>query len=166
MVYFITGELKQDYPHDSLQSHSLSHKTFDVPNPYDDCFKGVKLASQYLREMGVSRAKRKEILESFEIGTIKVQKAGVNEYGIRFFGGNAQPMEQFLSDTFGPMTNRANLALPPKWNSMTGIKQWKIKPETTMIKGKVTPQLNEGPQYIGGANQIFILEPWKYGSLS
>ena len=146
--------------------YSLSHKTFDVPNPYDDCFKGVKLASQYLREMGVSRAKRKEILESFEIGTIKVQKAGVNEYGIRFFGGNAQPMGQFLSDTFGPMTNRANLALPPKWNSMTGIKQWKIKPETTMIKGKVAPQLNEGPQYIGGANQIFILEPWKYGSLS
>ena len=146
--------------------HSLSHKTFDVPNPYDDCFKGVKLASQYLREMGVSRAKRKEILESFEIGTIKVQKAGVNEYGIRFFGGNAQPMGQFLSDTFGTMTNRANLALPPKWNSITGIKQWKIKPETTMIKGKVTPQLNEGPQYIGGANQIFILEPWKYGSLS
>ena len=132
--------------------HSLSHKTFDVPNPYDDCFKGVKLASQYLREMGVSRAKRKEILESFEIGTIKVQKAGVNEYGIRFFGGNAQPMGQFLSDTFGPMTNRANLTLPPKCNSMTGIKQWKIKPETTMIKGKVAPQLNEGPQYIGGAN--------------
>ena len=35
-----------------------------------------------------------------------------------------------------------------------------------MIKGKVAPQLNEGPQYISGANQIFILEPWKYGSLS
>ena len=34
-----------------------------------------------------------------------------------------------------------------------------------MITGKVAPQLGFGEQYIGGANQIFVLEPWKYGSL-
>ena len=129
------------------------------------CFNGVKEASEYLKDMGVPRAKRKEILESFELGTIRVQKAGPNEFGIRFFGGDARPIGQFLTDTFGPTTNRVNLALPPKWNSMAGIKQWQIKPGTTIIKGKVGPQLSEGTQYVGGANQIFVLEPWKYGTL-
>ena len=81
------------------------------------------------------------------------------------FGGDARPIGQFLTDTFGPTTNRVNLALPPKWNSMAGIKQWQIKPGTTIIKGKVRPQLSEGTQYVGGANQIFVLEPWKYGTL-
>lgn len=48
---------------------------------------------------------------------------------------------------------------------MTGIKQWQIKPETIMIKGKVAPQLEQGAQYIGGAEQIFIYKPWEYNNL-
>lgn len=48
---------------------------------------------------------------------------------------------------------------------MGGIKQWLIKEGTTIIKGKAAPQLSEGTQYVGGAEQIFVLEPWKYGSL-
>jgi hypothetical protein len=48
---------------------------------------------------------------------------------------------------------------------MTGMAQWQIKPGTTYISGKVGPQLQFGSQYIGGANQIFVLEPWKYGTL-
>ena len=30
---------------------------------------------------------------------------------------------QFLIDTFTPLTNRANLALPPQWDGMTGVSQ-------------------------------------------
>ena len=130
-----------------------------------DPYRGVKEASKYLKKMGVPRSKRVKVLQSFDIETIKMKQAGNNEFGLRFYGGNAQPMGQFLMDTFSPLTNRSNLALPPKWNAMTGIKQWQIKPGTTMITGKVAPQLGFGEQYIGGANQIFVLEPWKYGSL-
>ena len=89
--------------------------------------------------MGVPRSKRVEVLQSFDIETIKMKQAGNNEFGLRFYGGNAQPMGQFLMDTFSPLTNRSNLALPPKWNAMTGIKQWHIKLGTTMITGKIAP---------------------------
>ena len=51
-----------------------------------------------------------------------------------------------------------NLALPPSWNQMTGIKQWQIEPGTIMLKGIADSQQLQGTQYIypGGAEQIFI----------
>ena len=115
--------------------------------------------------MGVSRAKRVEILKSFDVRTISVETAGSNTYGIRFYGENARPMGQFLTDTFTPLTNRANMALHYEWNTMTGIRQWQVVPGTTIFRGTVAPQLNYGSQYIGGAKQIFVLEPWNYGTL-
>jgi len=42
---------------------------------------------------------------------------------------------------------------------MTGIKQWQIKPETTMIRGRVAPQFKYGAKYNGGAEQFFVLQP-------
>jgi hypothetical protein len=132
-----------------------------------DAYQGVKQASQYLRDMGVSRADRVTALQSFDIRTISVQTAGDANFGIRFhdFGQTARPMGQFLTDTFTPLTNRSTMALPVEWNGMTGISQWQIKPGTTMIKGQVGPQLQFGSQFTGGASQTFILEPWKYGTL-
>lgn len=107
-----------------------------------------------------------KFIQSFEVGTIRVEKAICNQFGTRFFDSEyARPMGQYLFETFTPQTSRANLALPPVWNKIEGIKQWKIKEGTTMIIGKVAPQLEQGDQYVGGAEQIFVLEPWKYGSL-
>ncbi|MDU4291732.1 MAG: RHS repeat-associated core domain-containing protein [Mixta calida] len=132
-----------------------------------DPYKGVKDASTYLRAMGVNRAQRKQIIDSFELNTLTVQKAGNNQFGIRFhdYGKTARAEGQYVFETFTPQTNRAGLALPPEWNGMTGIKQWQIKPSTTMVKGRAAPQLEYGAHYSGGAEQIFILQPWKYGSL-
>ncbi len=33
------------------------------------------------------------------------------------------------------------------------------------LKGLAAPQLQFGPQYTGGAEQMFVLKPCKYGSL-
>jgi hypothetical protein len=74
--------------------------------------------------MGVNRDDRRKILQSFEIGTIRVEKAGFNQFGVRFYDNKwARPMGQYLFETFTPQTNRANLALPPVWNKIEGIKQ-------------------------------------------
>jgi hypothetical protein len=134
---------------------------------FSDPYMGVRTASEYLKSMGVSRTKRVQYLQSFDVRTITVGEAGENMYGIRFhdFGKKAKPMGQTLFESFSNYVNRGNLAIPFKWNEMTGIKQWKIKLGTTFIKGKVAPQFKYGPQYIGGNDQIFILEPWKYGTL-
>jgi len=74
-------------------------------------------------------------------------------------------MGQYLFETFTSQTNRARLALPPEWNGMTGIKQWQITPETTVLRSGTAPQMSYGGQYAGGAKQMFVLEPWNYGSL-
>ena len=119
-------------------------------------YDGVKQASEYLQSQGVPRAYRKQILESFDVETIKLQTAGESTYGLRFYGGNANAEGRYLFETFSPLTNRQNLALPYEWNSMTGIQQFQIRKGTTMITGKAVAQKSFGSQYIGGANQWYI----------
>ncbi|MEE3664939.1 hypothetical protein V2I52_24115 [Brenneria sp. g21c3] len=103
------------------------------PDPY----KGAKDASAYLRSKGVDRDTRKQIISSFELDTISVQKAGNNRFGTRFHddGKSAWHLGQYVFETFTPLTNRSGLALPYEWNRMTGIKQWQIKPGSTIIRG-------------------------------
>jgi RHS repeat-associated protein len=119
-------------------------------------YDGVKQASEYLQSQGVPRAYRKQILESFDVETIKLQTAGESTYGLRFYGGNANAEGRYLFETFSPLTNRQNLALPYEWNSMTGIQQFQVRNGTTMITGKAAAQKRFGSQYIGGANQWYI----------
>jgi len=123
-----------------------------------DPYSGVKEASDYLKSQGVPRQYRKQILESFDVRTIKMDVAGPNTYGLRFhdFGVNAQAKGRFLFESFTPLTNRRNLALPYEWNKMTGIKQWQIKPGTPIIKGTVAPKFQYGSQYVGGETQWYI----------
>ena len=93
----------------------------------DNVYDGVRQASKYLKEQGVPRQYRKQILESFDVRTIKLEKAGENTYGLRFYGGNANAEGRYLFETFSPLTNRENLALPYEWNSMTRIQQFQVK---------------------------------------
>lgn len=121
-----------------------------------DAYDGVKQASEYLKQQGVPRQYRKQILESFDVGTIKLETAGDSTYGLRFYGGNANAEGRYLFETFSPLTNRENLALPYDWNGMTGIQQFQVKNGTTMLTGAAAPQTGFGNQYIGGAKQWYI----------
>lgn len=123
-----------------------------MPDPYA----GVKDASEYLKSQGVPRAYRKQILESFDVDTIKLQTAGDSTYGLIFYGGNANAEGRYLFETFSPLTNRQNLALPYEWNSMSGIQQFQVRSGTTMITGNAAAQGSFGSQYIGGAKQWYI----------
>ncbi|TDB41616.1 RHS repeat domain-containing protein, partial [Photorhabdus khanii] len=142
-------------------------KSSSISNAPPDPYKGVQDTSAYLRSMGMSRVQRKQVIDSFELSGMSVQKAGNNLYGIRFhdYGKTARAEGQYLFETFTSQTNRSGLALPPDWNGMTGIKQWQITPGTAIIKGRAAPQLEYGSLYSGGAEQMFVLQPWKYGSL-
>ena len=148
---------------DANRSASNADWLKELPDPYG----GVKQASAYLKSMGVDRATRTQILQSFDVSTLSVEKAGDNLFGLRFhdFGETARPLGSYLFETFTPQINRAGLALPYEWNGMTGIQQWQVVPGTTYLKGLAAPQLQFGPQYTGGAEQMFVLQPWKYGSL-
>ena len=141
---------------DAYQSATEKGNSKSGSSSVDDVYDGVKKASEYLKQQGVPRKFRKQILESFDVRTIKLETAGENTYGLRFYGGNASAEGRYLFETFSPLTNRENLALPYEWNSMTGIRQFQVKSGTTMITGAAAPQLSFGGQYIGGANQWYI----------
>ena len=136
---------------------------------FSDPYSGVKQASEYLKSQGLPRELRKDILESFDTRTITMDMAGENTYGIRFFGKPPKPYTgsgakangPFLFETFTPQINRSNLALPPNWNGMTGLQQWQIKQGIPIIKGTIAPQFNFGTQYIGGAKQMWVPNPWE-----
>ncbi|QEH44079.1 RHS repeat-associated core domain-containing protein [Chitinophaga sp. XS-30] len=116
-------------------------------------YDGVRAASNYLQAQGVPRAYRKQILESFEVGTISLRTADNATFGLRFYGGAANQSGRYLFPTFTNYTNRAGLALPPSWNSMSGISQFQIAPGSTYIFGRAASQ---GGIYGGGSYQMYI----------
>ncbi len=121
-----------------------------MPNPYE----GIQEASQYLQEMGISRAFRKQILESFDINTIQLQKATLSEFGIRYFDNISSFSEgHYLFETFP--ASRMSLALQGKWNLMKSFKQYQIRSETLFLKGKASSQ---GPYLPGGQIQKYIID--------
>jgi len=75
---------------------------------------------------------------------------------MRFYGGKAEAEGRYLFETFTPLINRQNLALPYEWNSMTSIQQFQVKEGTTMITGRVAAQNVFGSHYTGGAAQWYI----------
>jgi hypothetical protein len=120
-----------------------------------EAYSGIKQASLFLREAGVARADRIKILRSFESGTVQFGEAGARQFGIRYFGGDAKAAGSFLFDTFP--ASRQSLALLPEWNAMTGLRQFQIRPGTTMISGRAAAQ-GIGRGLEGGQVQRFILD--------
>jgi RHS repeat-associated protein len=122
--------------------------------PGDPC-QGVRDASAFLRAQGVPRDIRREVLQTFEQGTIRVRIAGPAEYRIRYYDGvNAAPDGRFLFQTFP--AGRDSLAVKPQWNQMTSVQQWQIQPGTTMIEGRAAGQ---GLGLSGGQTQTYVTNP-------
>jgi len=128
----------------------LNAQIDEIGNSYN----GVKETSNFLKNEGVSRIRRKEILESFEIETISLKRADNNTFGLRFYGGDAQKVGRYLFPTFTNYTNRQGLALPIKWNNtMDGIQQFRLDINTPYIYGRAASQAGI---YKGGSYQMYI----------
>ena len=128
-----------------------SVKRSSSPDPYA----GIKAASQYLRSTGIPRNQRVQWLQSFEAETVRLRAAGASEYGMRYFdNANAYPRGRFLFETFP--ASRQSLALSPRWNQMSGIAQWRIRPGATVIEGRASSQ---GIGLEGGQLQKLVVNP-------
>ncbi|MEJ5315164.1 MAG: hypothetical protein WHS45_12380 [Anaerolinea sp.] len=102
---------------------------------------------------GVPYSLRKQIIESFEIPTIRVRVSTFAEYGIRYYDNiNAFEKGRFLFETFP--ASQQSLAIKREWNQMTRFRQWQIRPGTTIIEGRAAPQ---GQFLPGGQIQKFVL---------
>ena len=118
-----------------------------TPNPYA----GIQDASAYLRAQGVSRADRVQILQSFNPQNMTVRQAGSSEFGLRFFSDACRPGGSYLFETFP--ASRSSLAIKPEWSTMSGFKQFQVRPRATILEGTAAPQ---GPYLPGGQTQKFI----------
>jgi large repetitive protein len=126
-------------------------ETAFVPDPYT----GVRKASQYLKDMGVSRADRVRYLQSFEPANMVVRQAGQSEFGLRFFSDSNRAGGQYLFETFP--ASRESLSIKPEWSTMSGFRQFQIRPGATIIEGRAAAQ---GPYLTGSQMQKFILD-WR-----
>jgi RHS repeat-associated protein len=122
-------------------------------NMQQSAYAGIRSASNFLQQQGVSRAYRTQILQSFEAETVSLKTADNATFGLRFYGGAAGQKGRYLFPTFTEYTNREGLALPPSWNSMIGVSQFQVAPGTTYIYGRAASQ---GGSYTGGSYQMYI----------
>jgi RHS repeat-associated protein len=120
-----------------------------------DQFSGIQKASQYLQNIGVPRAQRVEILQSFEAQNMVVRQAGQSEFGLRYFSDPSRTGGSYLFQTFP--ASRAGLAIRPEWSTMSGFRQFQIQPGATIFEGRATAQ---GAYLPGGQFQIFIWD-WR-----
>jgi RHS repeat-associated protein len=130
----------------------LSAEALATRTVLPDAYAGIRQASQYLQEIGVSRAQRVQILQSFEAETVNLRAASATEFGLRFFDGvNAQAKGRYLFETFP--ASRESLALSPQWNQMTSFTQWQIREGAMLIEGRAAAQ---GVGLPGGQIQKFV----------
>jgi RHS repeat-associated protein len=120
-----------------------------------DPYAGTKEAAQLLRDAGVPRAFRIQVMQSFEEGTISVRRAGNNDYGMRFYDNEGAWARGRYLTTQWPATCE-EIAVKASWNQFTFLKQWKIRPGAPIIEGRVGPQ---GIGYPGGGKQTYVLNP-------
>ncbi len=123
----------------------------NLPNPYA----GIQDASAFLKSQGVSRADRVQILQSFNPQNITVRQAGSSEFGLRYFSDATRPSGSYLFETFP--ASRSSLAIKPEWSTMSGFKQFQVRPGATILEGSTGPQ---GPYLPGGQTQKFIFD-WR-----
>lgn len=138
-------------PHSWSDPLGLAPYKTGMPDPYA----GTKEASRLLRDAGVPRPFRVQVMQSFEDGTHSVRRAGDSDYGMRFYDNeNAWARGRYLT-TQWPAT-REEIAVKASWNQFTYLKQWQIRPGAPIIEGRVGPQ---GVGYPGGGKQTYVLNP-------
>ncbi|MCG3724109.1 hypothetical protein EXA15_17010, partial [Vibrio cincinnatiensis] len=155
-----------DEPVERLTRKVFGKKGLEVPDKIDNVstaeleivlgqrYTGVKEASQFLQDADVPRDIRKQVLESFDIKTLNMRQATDSEFGIRYFDNvNAWEKGRYLFETFP--ASRQNLALKPKWNQMTYMKQFQIRSNTTILEGRVSSM---GVGVEGSQIQKYILD--------
>jgi hypothetical protein len=126
-----------------------------VPERLPNRFEGVQHASRYLQDMRVPRDRRVEILQSFEVDAIRVRPAGASEFGLRYFSDPNRAGGSYLFETFP--ASRSSLAIKPEWSTMSGFRQFQVRPGATILEG---PAAAQGAYLPGGQTQKFILD-WR-----
>lgn len=114
-------------------------------------YAGIKEASGRMRELGIPREYRVQVLQSFEPETVRLNTAGTDVYGLRYHGGGSNEFGRYVTDTL-PAT-RQSLALPAE-NTMEHLSQFRLSEGAEYISGRVAPNFGQP----GGGTQYYLLD--------
>lgn len=113
-----------------------------------------------LREAGLNPKQRGEVIRSFDLTTLRVERTTSQSTAYRLFDDTGARLEgRYVSgDFFANQTDRIqNFALPG--NSATRLGEVTIPEGSVIFTGRVAPQLRFSPGLTGGANQTFLTGP-------
>ncbi|MBD8704985.1 RHS repeat-associated core domain-containing protein, partial [Frigoribacterium sp. CFBP 13712] len=105
-------------------------------------------ASTWMSAQGIPDVLHRQTIDSFETGTMRIETAGPDTYGIRHYGGQSEARGYYLTPTL-PAT-RSELALP-NGNTMQHLAQFKIPQGSEFLSGRVGPNFGHpggGIQYV------------------
>jgi hypothetical protein len=113
-----------------------------------------------LRDAGLNPAQRGDVIRSFDVTTLRVERTTSQSTAYRLFDDTSARLEgrYVSSDFFANQTDRIQrFALPS--NSATRLGEVTIPEGSVIFTGRVAPQLRFSPGLTGGANQIFLTGP-------
>ena len=117
-------------------------------------------ARSILRDAGLNPAQRGEVIRSFDLQTLRVERTASDSMAYRLFDDTGARLEgRYVSgDIFANQTDRIqNFAL--MGNSATRLGEVAIPKGSVIFTGRVAPQLRFSPGLNGGANQTFLTGP-------
>jgi len=120
-------------------------RQFVMPDRYE----GVRLLSTRLRQAGVPRKDRLDVIQSFVDTKITGRVAGGGENVLRFFGGTSRPLGRFVTPAFPQGSAWRLLALP---NRPTGLTQFFLRSGAEYFEGTVAANFG----LPGGGVQYFV----------
>lgn len=117
----------------------------------------IKEARNLLRDTGLPRSARNEIINSFDLKTFRIERVSSTRTEFRVFDDfSAKLKGRYIStDLFPSQTDTiSNLALLK--NSATRLGTVTIPEGSVVFTGRVAPQLRFNPGLTGGAKQTFL----------
>lgn len=122
--------------------------------------RNVLEAPSILRDAGLNPARRGEVIRSFDLQTLRVERTASDSMAYRLFDDTGAALEgRYVSgDFFANQTDRIqNFAL--MGNSATRLGEVTIPKGSVIFTGRVAPQLRFSLGLSGGANQTFLTGP-------
>lgn len=153
-----SGQLSEIESAAVANSTAISEKARAVV--FGNQYEGVRELSGLLRDAGLSRKQRLDIINSFEEGSIIARRADGTENVIRFFGGDADELGRFVTPTFPQGNARSVLALPGPnralgheyGNTAQYFTQYNLRANARFFEGTVAPNFGKP----GGGTQYYV----------
>ena len=112
----------------------------------------IRRIGEFLKEAGIKKITRREIVEAFNQGT-QIEQLADDMLAYRYYGNSAKARGSWLTEN--PLADPVSELALPEGNAADNVAKWVIPKGTKVIRGTVAPNF-ERP---GGASQVYVPDP-------